>query len=468
MNCANSITPPKQTCFKGYGKIDVKIYHKFNHELIDLVCDRTIQNNTDFATTFAEVLEKNVEKIKKVFAQPIQKIEESFNDAKLAGLSKESLEDTYRNIISTFRKDFCNEQTEDIEKLAPKMITIKPGREFIQDDIEANIINDYGSKGLKSLTGHSINLKNVVNKDLRIYANYRAGIENCKIKSINSNNKVYAKNSEVTEGISCFNEIVATNLKTHKIDAGSAQINGENNFINYINILDGFTSNGALISDTIESQRGFVSINETAQGLKNYVKNIIALKNIRMNNNFGTKAISQEGKILGENNHIDTISAKDYILLKNIFAKSIQSETKIDIMGEQNQVTEFIKAPEINAENLTVEKLIFEKPFVAVRGVTIRQGTEYFSSKAEDLRKKLNAKIQVIRTCLKSPELSDKKFAFMDNSKFIDRYYDLNFTQDLKNNKNFSKENLEDIIEDSKFNFDDRRKLALPSPYQRN
>lgn len=457
MDCVKHINPQKQPAFKGYGTIELKNYHKFNHELIDLICDNAIHDNTDFATTFARALKKPVEEIQTVFAKPIEMVEESLQGAKSFCNNKTGFKDIYRKIISTFRKEFCDEQTGNIEKLKPTRIIIKPGNDFIQDDVEADLIEDLGSRGLKSLRGEVVIVKNNYNPDLAISANNSAYIENSQIKSVKATNTITAINSKISEKVKCFRELSATNLTSKRVVAGSADIRGENNFITNMKTYGHIISEGSLVSKSIESIKSFISINKTFKGFKNFIKKIKALYDIDVNDTYGINVLSREGRIFGENNTLKELSADKQIILKNIFAESIQSNKGVKIIGEHNTVRDFIKAPELKADNLTVGKLILERPFLAIKGVTIQEGIQYYNSESEKARKKLNTQIQIIRTCLKIPTLKKKGFNYMDNSIFVERQKILDKIQDLIGCK-----------KDKDFDFQTRKELTLPSPYRFN
>lgn len=202
MSRVSNIYPNKSNVsFEGCGKI-TRFDHKFNDAFIDRLCIGTSAEGVDFISAFAKTVGQNVDRVKSIFGDSIEKINELCAMAK-EFKKTENLKENLKKIITLARKDLADENGY-ITKLPAKEIIIHEGNDPIDDHLEADVINDWGSRGIKSLTGGIVSIFNVKNEALEIFASRRLKISNSTLKSYhcNNNKEVSITNSEIIDNIS--------------------------------------------------------------------------------------------------------------------------------------------------------------------------------------------------------------------------------------------------------------------------
>lgn len=339
--------------FDGYGKISKVAKYKLTDSFANALIYRTIENNEDIAFATAETLEREYSELKSLYGNSLLNVSEFFNMAK-NGKKDADLTNIVKKL---FKQCGLTDDKGIFTKLPLKSITITEGNDVIPDEILADEIIDYGSKGVKLLKGKMVSVIKNNDVNLAVEAEEGAIVRHSSIKSVKSDDYAIVKYSNIAKGINAKKEFIGVNVVANNLTVRNASIEGSKNIIKRIIASGGFHSKDSLTSDFVESSNGYVSI----LGENNKVKIIKAKEHVYVDNNVGEKVETQDGGILGLNNKIQKFLAGGFISITNTVAKSVKSiSNSVSIEGEKN-IIDFIVARRhavaVNLKAKTIESI---------------------------------------------------------------------------------------------------------------
>lgn len=357
MKIQTNKTQHYNTNFTGYGKIVQMEHYKITDKALDDIFLKVSKEKQDLSYAISEVIKKDFGQFRTLCKDPIKTLNEFFDILRKEKYTKESLKNLFLHSNLT-------DQEGNIKDLPYRKIVINSGNDVIEDEFVADEIFDHGSREVKSLKGNFITVVNNPNaQDLVINAKEVADVVNSKIKSVKSEGLTNLINSEITEDVTCAKQFLAKNFSAKTVRAKSAKIEGEKNSVTKIITTSDMVSEGNLEAFLVKSENASAEI----KGKNNNVKYTYANGDIVMENNTGESAIAIEGTIIGADSKVKRLSSKEFMNLENIEAETIEStNSDISILGQKNNVTQYIKAKgKVKAQNLSVES-IFCKFFWAL------------------------------------------------------------------------------------------------------
>lgn len=358
MKIQNKISAQNKLSFEGYGKITQLSQRTFSNEAAEKIYLQFNSKNTNFSNVFADAFESSVEKIYPESKEALNKVGEFFEIIK-----KNSLKEEAKKILEKLLKhEKIVDENGNIKNLPYKKIIIAGGDDVIPDYINADEIIDSGSREIKSLKGHKIEIKNVINPELDVAADVSARVVNSTIKTATSRDGISLTNSTVEDYVNAERSVFGRNVKAKKIVSRAVALAGKNNVESIVGINQVF-STGSLVADSVNCTNKVLTI----KGNNNRVKQIKALENIYVENNVGERVESIRGSVVieGKDNSFDSIIAKKEIDMENITVNTVESDVgEICFYGQENEVKNLIKTKNvIEAENLKAKDVVCEDFF---------------------------------------------------------------------------------------------------------
>lgn len=394
MNCTNLKNYNNSPSFKANGTIVRKEYFKITDNLLQHIANKASQTSKPIKNII-EGKFGAIKDVKNILGDNYDKF------CELADLSRQMLKQNelfpaFKKLISDLR---ITDENGEIKKLGLKKIIISAGEDTIDDIVEANTIVDKGSCGVKKFRGNNVLLNNVKSTEGDVLAYKKAIIRNSDLKKVEGLDSVGISDSTVTEEITSFGKIDATNVNTANIKSefDSIWIWGEENNIKKVKAYDYISIDGTLTADHIETTikgtnagRMFLllgakskintlktngHVNMRGYGDKNAAHSTVNIDNVECNS---LEAVKVKGKkyhitgentdietiIVGEKNEIDEIISNGKTYIENITAKKLTSDSEKDlhITGKQNNIDEiYTPKKTVYAENLTYNKINYKK-----------------------------------------------------------------------------------------------------------
>ena len=132
--------------FDGYGKISKIVRYKLTDSFANALIYRAIEDNEDIVWATSQILGREFSEMKSLYGSSLENASEIFNIAK-HGKKEADLKNIVKKL---FKQCGLTDEKGVFTKLPPKSITITEGQDVIPDEILADEIIDYGSKGGKA------------------------------------------------------------------------------------------------------------------------------------------------------------------------------------------------------------------------------------------------------------------------------------------------------------------------------